>query len=159
PPFVGDLDGVLAALKDPAQKGTALHWLKAADPNQPRRDEVARALEEMLAAELQPQFPNHAYFDAYFRWATAVNVPGLLRMVEDATFTVWHTARRQNAMKTLAQLKAAQGAPAIARRLTDHFDRGTAVAALKDMGPVAEAAVVPYLGSPDGNARVEACNV
>jgi hypothetical protein len=154
PAAVGE---ALAALKEGGQKvGPAITWLKQADPNNPRRDEVAKALEGMVEEQKQVVFSNDQFFAAYFRWATKENVPSLLKMAEDPTFTVDANHRRQKAMETLGKFKEERAVDVIASKLGNPFDGGVALRALEDMGPVATKALLKYMNHPDNGVRSNA---
>jgi len=53
----------------------------------------------------------------------------------------------------LGKLQVAEGAPIIAKRVADPFDRNVATEALIEMGPAAEKAVLAAFNHPDHNAR------
>jgi HEAT repeat protein len=66
---------------------------------------------------------------------------------------------RGDAMKALGRLKDERAAEPIAERLEDFFDRHGAEEALKQMGLVAEKAVLARLDHPDWQVRIAVCDV
>jgi hypothetical protein len=126
--------------------------LAKAYPAEPRRGEVARALEPL--ATDRNVFLRQAGAQALAVWATSDNVPTLIALVNDQM-----PSCRAEAMKALGELKDKGGAQAVATRLTDAADRGRARQALEAMGPVAEKPVLALLANPDGQIRLEACGI
>lgn len=148
-----DFDRAFAALKN-RQEGPAYDWFRQANPEHPRRAEVAKALEQQLDRHLKPVFPNDAYFAAYFRWATKDNVAGLMRMADDATFTVWHNRRRHDSIRLLGQLKESKAVPILVKKLGGG-DSAVARDALRAIGKAAEPELLICLNHPNDNARRE----
>src|SRR5262249_57778988 len=66
---------------------------------------------------------------------------------------------RGEAIRALGKIGDERAAEPVARRLTDPFDRGPAVEALKALGSKAEKAVITYLTHADWVVRMEACGV
>jgi hypothetical protein len=146
---------VLELLKGtPQDRGVAYKWLRAADPNHPRKSEVARQLDAFVDEEQRNQFAFAGdFFPAFFRWATKDNVAALKRMAENNAFNPSDNDRRQQSMLALGRLKEASAAENIASKLGNAFDGDTANKALIDMGPVAEPAVLKSFNHPDGRTR------
>lgn len=154
-----NIDRVITLLKGPEQqRGPAYSWLKAANPEHPRRNEVVALLESNVKTYLAAPatFGNGGLFDAFFRWATKNSVPVLINVVEKTPFTVWDNAYRQNAMKLLGKMKDARGADCLAGKLGNAFDGEVANSALIEMGSVAEPALIKMFNARDGRDRVRA---
>ncbi len=150
------IERVIALLRGPEQeRGRAYTWLKAANPEHPRRAEVATILESYVNSYIAapPTFGNDGMFDSFFRWATKNNVPALVNVVGKIRSTAWDERYRQDAMKTLGKLKDAHGAEVVAARLGNFFQGETANTALIEMGPAAEPAVLKYINARDGRDR------
>lgn len=142
------LDRVLAILNGPAQeRGPGFHWLDKADPNHPRRAEVAQLLDGLVVEYLAnpPGLGNDGLFNPYFKWITKDNVPTLIRVADSTRFTVWDNKYRQEAMRALGKFKDPRGVETIVKKLGNTFDGGVAFEALMEMGPVAEPAIAPLL--------------
>ena len=149
------IDRVLTLLAGNADvRPLAFVWLISANPDHPRRLEVAQHLEKIGNEELTRPFTK--YFDAYFRWTTKDNVPSLLRFAQNTAFTVWDNDRRQKSMLALGKLKEGSAAETIAAKLGNVFDGDTATNSLVEMGPVAQEVVLKYFNHPDGRARDQA---
>lgn len=86
--------------------------------------------------------------------ATPAAVPTLIKALEDESPVV-----RSAVLQALARLKPPEAAEAIARRLRHEQDRSLAVQALKQIGPSAVAAVLPYLDDEVSAIRLEACRI
>ncbi len=150
----GDLDRVMELLIAPIPaRGPGLQWLNSASPDHPRKAEVSKQLEHMFPEYFDAPLGNDGFFNPYFRWVTAENVPSLIRLAENSKFTVWDNRYRQEAMRILAKLKEPRGIPAIAKRVENHFDRGVALQALEEFGPAAQSEVLKLMNHPDGGAR------
>jgi hypothetical protein len=85
-------------------------------------------------------------------WQTPEAIPALIARTRDNRFFV-----RGEAIKALGKYRDARAAEAIAARLKE--DGFAAEPALKEMGPVAEPAVIGLLRSPDPDLRRRACEV
>jgi HEAT repeat protein len=149
------IDRVITLLQGPDEnRNPAFSWLERADPNHPRRNQVAKLLEGMVAEQTQGPLPRHnAFFPAYFRWLTKDNLPSLIRLTDSAANAPWDNERRQKAMLAIAKMKDAAGAEAIASRLPNFFDRLNAAEALKELGPTGQNAVLKYFNHSDGAVR------
>ncbi len=115
-----------------------------------RRDEVAKAL--LKALDDGDTHWHSELIDALAIWGTADCVPSLINLLDDFGFDAGH------AMRALGKLKDSRGARAVSKKLLTH-DARAAVAALRDMGPVAEDAVLPYLHHEDPEMRLEMCRL
>jgi HEAT repeat protein len=146
-----DVTRNLAELKEANgnRRREAANRFAASSPDQPRRSEIAHALEGLLAEPDQSVRQSAA--KALVVWATAEEAPALIKAVESPDGSV-----RGSALEALAALKDPRGAAAIAGRLTNGGDNETAVRLLTAMGAVAEPAVLPFLHHPDGGARERA---
>jgi len=149
-----DLDRAFTELQGPAHmRGQALQWFSAANTNHPRAAEIRKRLDSLVDENLQQPFGNDAFFNAYFRWANKDSVPALLRIVENNRFGPSDRRNRHEAMRLLGRFKEASAVPVIAKRLTDHFDRGVVIDVLTEMGPAAEGAMLKTFNHPDNGAR------
>jgi hypothetical protein len=85
-------------------------------------------------------------------WRSPSAVPALIERTSDNRFFV-----RKEAIKTLAKYKDARASEPIAERLKE--DGFEAEDALKQMGSIAEPAVIERLTNPDPEIRRRACNI
>ena len=137
--------------KDKLIRQAGAEQLAASKPDA-NREKVAKALEERMT---DPDiFVLGAVTRALKVWGGKENVPGLVKVTTDKN--IFH---RGHAMDVLAALKDARGAEAVAKRLSDVFDRGKASASLKAMGSVAETAVLKRLNSDIKEVRIEVCKI
>lgn len=156
--------GTIAPLppRDPVKESLALLKSKVADqrilglerlrklrPNDQRGD-VVKAVTELLA---DPETAVRVYAIRTLPvWAGPEAVPPLLKLLEDANAQV-----RQAAIEELGHSQDRRAAEPLAKMLGKHRDHvGTA---LRNLGPVAEAAVQPMLSDPDIEVRIEACRI
>jgi predicted Zn finger-like uncharacterized protein len=147
-----NVDEALARLQDndPGTRREGANWLEKAVRDEGRRGEVNGALEPLLS-DGDPQVRNAAV-KAMKTWGPSKdNVPALMKVLNDANMET-----RQVAIQVLGDLKDAQAAEALAARLPDFFDRSHASKALRDIGPSAEKAVLPYFFHTDGGVQAEA---
>lgn len=150
-----DVDRALAALTN-GQEGQAYEWFRRTNPNHPRRSDVARALEGKLDHYRAHPLPNDAFFASYFRWVTKDNLPGLRRMADDGTFTVWHNRWRHDSMRLLGTFKDTQAVPILVKKLGGGFGDGQiARDALRAIGKPAEPALLVCLNHPNDGVRNE----
>jgi HEAT repeats len=85
-------------------------------------------------------------------WKSPDAVPALIKLTTDNRFTVRHEA-----IKALGKIKDPRGAePVILRIQEDGFQ---AEDALKEMGPIAEQALIERLTNPDSGIRRRVCNI
>jgi S1-C subfamily serine protease len=151
PAGVAEALGQLKA-SDTAVRRAAAERLAKMRPDDPQRAEVAKALEGLVS---DPDiFTRGAVVRALVVWGDKENVPGLLPLVADKDIFV-----RGAAMDVLAALKDERAAEPVAKRLSDGFDRGKAIATLKAMGPVAEKAVAKRLTSDIKEVQVACCKL
>jgi len=131
------------------QRHNALRQLKDTLPDE-RRAEVVKALEPLLT---NPDFFTRKFaVEALGVWATKDNVPILLKAMKEKEM-------RGDAMKALGRLKDERAAEPIAERLDEFFDRHDAEEALKQMGPIAEKAVLARLHHHDWQVRMTVCDI
>jgi hypothetical protein len=151
-PAEADLDRVLADLRSPRffTAADAARRLAEMPPAEPRRPEVARALEPLLTRRELPA--REAGARALAVWGTPESVPALVKLLDDP-----FPPAREQALAALAALKDPQAAEPVARRLSDSVTREKAVQTLQALGPPAEKAVLPYLKERDPQTRAAAC--
>jgi hypothetical protein len=89
-------------------------------------------------------------------WATQENVPALVRALDEQKMDGIPSDANKDGLAALGRLKDGRGAAAAARYLTNFFLRDAAADALKQMGPVAEKAVLKYYFDRDGGVREKA---
>ncbi len=155
PPVSGDpITLALHDLKvnDLFKKRGAAQQLQVMAPDDRRRGEVVQALEAALG---DSDGATRAFaVRALVPWAGKDVSPKLVPLVNDKDREPRHAA-----IQALAQWKYEPAADAIAERLTDLRDRGTASAALIDIGPGAEKAVTKMLQGSDRLVVREVCKV
>jgi HEAT repeat protein len=149
----------VAELKDAAaddkRQAPVCAWLGLAPADEKSRPDVARALDPLVKSSNR-QVREEAV-KALVVWGTKDNAESLVALVQNGDFGAGGT--RKLAIQALGNIKDDRAAPAVAARLPDFFDRETAAAALENMGPGAEKAVLPYVGHNDFGVRVLACRV
>jgi predicted Zn finger-like uncharacterized protein len=134
-------------LKSPFTNGEAMRWLaKNANPNHPRRGEVASAIIESIKKH---PFSHDDTVQALKGWGNKDLIPTLVEMVEK------RTRGNLQAIEVLGHLKDPTTFETIAKRLPDFNDRGSAIKALKEIGPMAEVVVVPYLFHQDYGLQLD----
>ncbi|HZZ81907.1 MAG TPA: hypothetical protein VFE62_25635 [Gemmataceae bacterium] len=155
------IDRVIQLLKGPKnERGSAYKWLRNANPEVPRRSEVAVLLDPIVPEEQANPFAFAGdFFPAYFKWATKDNVASLKRMAENTAFNPSDNGRRQEAMLALGRLKEPSAVDNIVSKLDNAFDGDAANRALTAMGTVAEPAVLKLYNHPNGGARDRARNL
>jgi hypothetical protein len=126
--------------------------LFAASPGD-RRAEVVEALLPLVAD--RDLFVRTAGVKAYIVWAGKDGLPKLHDVVTRCDCFI----TRGIVLEALPKLEGAAAAGLIATRLPDLVNRSAASKALREIGPAAEAAVLPYLGHQDWGVRVESCKV
>src|SRR4029079_16334371 len=96
-----------------------------------------------------------AALNAVKKWGTQKNVPTLVKILE------WKSmGDRWAAMGALGEIGGSkEAAEAVAKLMLDKDDMRTATGALQKMGPVAEDAVWPHIGSKDQQVHYNACCV
>lgn len=130
----------------------ALNKLKHAAPNDVDRAAVLRALAPLLDA------PNTSHrasaIEATGVWGTEDDVPRLVELSN-------HEDRRTRwaALQALGRIGGSQAAAAVADRIAEPFDRGSARRALRQMGGIAEDAVLKLLRHEDKRVRSAALEI
>ncbi len=114
-----------------------------------RRAEVVEALKGVIDNR-RPLIPRREAVRPLAAWGTKADTPYLVRLLDDDEVV-------DEVLIVLGKLKDASAAQAIVEKLPQH--RNQASQALKDIGSVAEAAVVPLLNNPDNGVRIEACKI
>lgn len=142
---------MLVELQAPAndRRRAAADWLAKTPPDAGQQAKVAKALEALLHDHDDRMC--EAVAKALAAWATADNVPALVKAVEHR-----HGEVRKAAMAGLGRLKDERGAAAVAGRMGEFFERREATRALEAMGPVAEKEVLKLLNHTDHGVREEA---
>lgn len=146
------LDAALAEMKaaDDPRKVQVLQWLAKARPVEAKKPEVGRLLGECLQSANDEVAKEAAA--ASPGWATAETVPGLVAYLGRFHGNIFVKEQRAAAMRALAILKDERGAEPIAKDLQDHFLRGEAQSALRELGPKAEKAVARLVFANDQGA-------
>ncbi len=147
------LDVALADLKagDDKRQQAVLKWLGEAVPNAAKMADVSKALVPLVDGGNDEV--SKAAVTACKIWATAENVPGLVKYLEryhggkGSSLNV--KDQRVAAMRVLGRLKDERGAAAVANELPDFFTGGDALSALRDFGKPAEKAVAKMLFHPE----------
>jgi predicted Zn finger-like uncharacterized protein len=117
-----------------------------------RRDEVAKALEKLLADT--DAFHRQFAAQALATWGTKDNVPALIKAADDTNF-----ATRWAVLEALAAMKDARASAKLAEHLADHGDRIHASKGLQAIGAAAEKDVAKSLKHQDWGVRLEACHI
>ncbi len=134
---------------NPNKRREAARTLKDTLPDQ-RRAEVVKALEPLV--DDADHFSRHWAIEALGVWGNKDAVPILLKAMKNKD-------TRGDAMKALGRIKDERAAEPIAERLEEFFDRHEAEEALKQMGPVAEKAVLAHLNHHDWQVRTTVCDI
>jgi len=129
------------------ERRDALRDLKRLTPNE-QRGIVSKAL--VAALEEDDHSLNADIIDVLGVWGTAESVPILIDQLDERGWNL------ENALRALGKLKDPRGAKAVAKLLVTR-NAQKAVAALRDMGPAAEDALLPYLSNSDPRMRGEMC--
>jgi HEAT repeat protein len=155
PPTIQDVDQQLEQLKRAtnfSQKYIVVSALSRMEAIDERRANVTKAVEPLMRDS------NSGLRDAAIRtmgvWGTKENVPALLEMLDQLDNGI-----RRATMEALARIPDERSAKALAKLVIDESSRNNAAAALKKMGPVAEAAVITLLASDDHQVRYQACHI
>ena len=159
PPATTPEEKIARALEDLAggtvfERRDAAKELRKLEVDSARQQEVAKALQDVLID--RDHFIKEDAAAALEKWATADNVTALLRFLEESDFP--DANARRNVMRTLVRLQDSRGPKVIAQQLFKH-DAPAAVSALKDMGPLAEPAVIDLLDHDDPKLRLAMCGV
>jgi predicted Zn finger-like uncharacterized protein len=118
-----------------------------------RRAEVVQALKGVIDNR-RPLIPRREAVRPLAAWGTKADTPYLVRLLDDDEHGVV-----EETFIVLGKFKDASAAQAIAEKFPQFHFRRQAGQALKDIGPAAEAAVVPLLNNPDHFVRIEACRI
>jgi HEAT repeat protein len=133
----------------------ALQTLAHLRPDEASRAKVVAALNVALLD------PNNAIredaLNAVMVWGSQENTTTLLKILGD--FQTGGTGRDGRIIEALGSLKDPRAAQQLAQGLTHARERGEVSKALKAIGPGAEAAVAPFLQSPDPAVRITACRI
>jgi predicted Zn finger-like uncharacterized protein len=154
-----DVNEALGRLRnlDPKQQKDAASWLSRQPVDPGRQAEVAGALEPLLSsADKQLRA---AAAGALEKWATANNVPALVRAYKNPGSGFEGNQIKRSARNALVRLKDRRGAQAIAPNLVNIRTRFDARRALEQMGPIAEDAALPYVRHAEWQVAIEACRV
>jgi len=159
PPATTPDEKITRALEDLAggdvfARRDAAKELRKLEVDSARQAEVAKALQDVLVD--RDHFIKEDAAAALEKWATTDNVPALLRFLEETDFP--DANARRNVMRALVRLQDSRGPKVIAQQLFKH-DAPAAVSALKDMGPLAEPAVIDLLDHDDPKLRLAMCGV
>ncbi len=135
---------------NPRRRADAIRKLTETLPDDKHRAEVVKALEPLIHEG--DIFTRQNIVKAIGAWGNKDAVPILLDAMRDKD-------TRRAAMKALGRIKDERAAEPLAERLEDFFDRHDAAEALKQMGPVAEKAVLARLNHHDWQVRQPVCEI
>ncbi len=140
-------DQAAADLKniDAGYRRWACDYISKQPVNEARQAEIARALIAPLG-DSKPE-TRQAAAAALATWATKDDVPALIAELEQAD--TFGNGDFQSCLDALVRLKDEDGAAAIAKHLTNIFQREKVYGALRAMGKVAEKAVAGYVNNKD----------
>ncbi len=147
-----DLDLVLTIFEenDEGEVRRALRWLDDQKVDEQRRSEVAAQLAELI--DHSDNAIQREAMAALSAWGTDEQIPAWIEVLENGSPSL-----RNKARDALAATKNPQAAEALA--LLMEKDRFGASRALKQMGPVAESAVIIMLEHPEPFIRSEASKI
>jgi hypothetical protein len=154
PVIPADADAITKSLlqlksDDIGRKKEGINRLGRLQPND-RLEEVVAALLPLV--DHDDGFLVHDVVETLGVWRSPQAVPKLIERTTDNRFFV-----RKLAIKVLGKYKAVRAAEPIADRLKE--DGFEAEEALKEMGSIAEPALIARLKSPDSETRRRACDV
>ncbi len=147
-------DAALGGLKDRWGQSKALEWFAAANPNHPRRAEVAAELARLLADRSSLVRTDAA--KALVVWATPGQVPAMIAALREERSSV---GAGPSLIEALGKQKDRRAVVPLARQLPNAFLVKPAVKALIALGPIAEDEVGKYLVHERYTAREGACQV
>jgi hypothetical protein len=133
----------------PRGREEAARSLKDVKPDQ-RRDEVAKALEPLLADPKSSA--REPAMEALGAWGNKDTVAVLIKALD-------HQEARSAALRAIGRLKDERAIEPIARYFDDVGELGAAADALKSMGPAAETVVRKQLKHKSLQVRLKACEV
>lgn len=147
------VDELIAALRsantDQQLRAVAILEFRAPDANAPK---VAPELVKLLDSPVDPLRVSVA--NALEKWATPEVGPSLVRALRDKNPTV-----RMPIIRTFEKLKTPEAAEAICERLNDPNDQLAASVALRNIGAVAEDALIKQLNSTNKAAVQQVCDI
>lgn len=145
-----EVDSILKDLRsgDATKRSDAAMRLTHQPPKEPNR-KMAAGLESLLKTD--DLRVRDCAARALQHWATQESIPALLKLLGDKSPLV-----RGCAIQALGRLKATSAIDRLIRLWPDEF---YVTAALKQMGPAAEPAVLKQLSSDNDRMRSEACQV
>lgn len=120
----------------------ALERLATMRPND-QRAKVAQKLIELTQKGGDQRFRTHA-IKALGAWGSGDEVPALLAVIDDPS-DVW---ARKEALKIIGRFKDARTVPTVIRCFRDGLLQADASQALREMGPLAEQAVLDIVNEP-----------
>ncbi|HBO45937.1 MAG TPA: hypothetical protein DD670_18850 [Planctomycetaceae bacterium] len=140
------LDGAIARLKssDVDERNAAVRQIVDVPVDEARRREVAALLESLLKDK--DDLVRDAAMEALMVWGDPSSVPAVIVVASDESPWVRHKA-----VQFLGKTKSVEAAEALASRLKEHH--GETYSGLRDMGSVAEPAILKQLASDDANTR------
>jgi HEAT repeat protein len=140
---LADLDGT-----DANRRVGALQWLAKSQVDDKRKSEVSKSLNKLLD---QPDCLRNGDLVATLEnWGTTDNVPKLTLILEQSRFG------NPAAIRILGKLRDPDGIKAIARSIANPLNHGEAKRVLKEVGPLAEPAVIDVLtAANDIRTRLE----
>lgn len=145
-----EVDSLLNDLRsgDATKRNDASTRLTRQPPKEPNR-KMAAGLESLLTSD--DRQVRDCAANALQYWATQESIPVLLKLLGDKSAFV-----RGHAIQALGRLKATSAIDRLVRLWPDEYH---VTAALKQMGPAAEPAVLKQLSGDDERLRSEACQV
>jgi hypothetical protein len=143
------LDGLTSGDNNKAKD--ALRKLKDKDPPQADKEIALQAAQQLASDDL---FNRQFAAEALEKWATADEVPALVRALDDKHVFVVHAV-----LRALGRLKDPTALPAIMAKMSELSLRTQAAAALKVYGGAAEKDVLVLLSHDEWTVRMEACNI
>ena len=151
---VEEIDKLLADLKsDNAGKILlAATKLQHAEPIEERRDEVLKALEQLLKDK--DQFRRKQAVDSLATWAKPETVPLLIKVLDESALLV-----KLAAIDALGKLKDERAAEPLAKLVQEPGPRVQAINALRSLGKNAEKAVAGLLTHAEAEVRREGCRL
>ena len=139
------------------EKRDALKELTKIDPPAEAEDETRQAVIKVLndAAIDEDHFTQQEAIETLGKWGDKSSVDVLLSLLADRR----SRSLNKELYRALGQLKDARSAMPVAERLGDFFDRDAAEACLREMGSIAEDALLIVARSSDGEISLRAVRV